>query len=329
MDYIKSNSVDLMITSPPYPMISMWDKMFTEQNKKIGTEIEKSDGKKAFELMHKELDKVWAETYRVLKDGGFACINIGDATRTINGNFQLYPNHARIINYCFEIGFDVLPSIIWRKQTNAPNKFMGSGMLPAGAYMTLEHEYILIFRKGEKRLHTTNEQKEKRRESSFFWEERNLWFSDIWFDIKGTKQKLLDDKIRERSAAFPLELVYRLINMYSVKGDTVLDPYLGTGTTTMASIISERNSIGVEIEKEFNKTVNQLLDCAVEVSEKNIDQRVGEHKKFVEKDKDRKFKYKNKKYNFAVISKSEEEIIFNKLDKIEKISENEYEAHYK
>ena len=90
----------------------------------------KGNGLFAFELMHIELDKVWNEVFRVLKEGGIACINIGDATRTINKNFQLYSNHSRIINHCTKIGFSALPMILWRKQTNAPNKFMGSGMLP-------------------------------------------------------------------------------------------------------------------------------------------------------------------------------------------------------
>lgn len=117
--------------------------------------------------MHQELDKIWSECYRVLKEGGIACINIGDATRTINNNFCLYTNHARIINYCLKIGFTNLPNIIWRKQTNAPNKFMGSGMLPAGAYVTLEHEWILIFRKGGKRQFKTEKDKVERRSSSF------------------------------------------------------------------------------------------------------------------------------------------------------------------
>ena len=106
----------------------------------------------AFEAMHDNLDSIWLETYRVLKDGGIACINIGDATRTIKHDFQLFNSHSRIINYCLSIGFVTLPSVIWRKQTNSPNKFMGSGMLPVGAYITLEHEHIIVLRKGKRRI---------------------------------------------------------------------------------------------------------------------------------------------------------------------------------
>jgi len=148
---IPSDSVDLVVTSPPYPMIKMWDEMFSRQNREIYEALNNQDGPQAFELMHRALDAVWNEVWRILKKSGFVCINIGDATRSLNGNFALYPNHSRIVSQMLKTGFTILPEILWRKQTNAPNKFMGSGMLPAGAYVTLEHEFILIFRKGEKR----------------------------------------------------------------------------------------------------------------------------------------------------------------------------------
>ena len=193
--------------------------------------------------MHNMLNDVWKECDRVLKDGGFVCINIGDATRTINNKFQLYPNHAKIIEFFSSIGYSVLPDIHWHKQSNAPNKFMGSGMYPAGAYVTYEHEYILIFRKGNKRTFQRQE-KYLRQKSAYFWEERNIWFSDLW-NIKGTMQRMSGASkiVRNRNASFPLEIPYRLINMYSIEGDTVLDPFFGLGTTGIASIISNRNSI--------------------------------------------------------------------------------------
>lgn len=163
----KDASIDLVVTSPPYPMIEMWDEVMGKQNPKIFDYIGRQPDV-AFELMHQELDKVWKECYRVMKPGGFLCINIGDATRTINGNFTLYNNHSRISKACLDLGFVGLPNIIWRKQTNAPNKFMGSGMLPCGAYVTLEHEWILIFRKGDKRVFKTSCDKLERMKSSFF-----------------------------------------------------------------------------------------------------------------------------------------------------------------
>ncbi len=172
MNEIQDNSVDLMITSPPYPMIQMWDEIFSQQNSEIKKALTEHNGNLAFELMHKELDKAWSEVYRVLKEGGISCINIGDATRSVDGSFKMYPNHSRILSHCLFLGFHTLPSILWRKQTNAPNKFMGSGMLPVGAYVTLEHEHILILRKGNKR-EFNEKQKAIRQNSAFFWEERN------------------------------------------------------------------------------------------------------------------------------------------------------------
>ena len=163
MQMLPSASVDLIVTSPPYPMIQMWDATFCQQDPRIADALQAGRSEEAHERMHCLLDAVWAESFRVLKPGGFACINIGDATRSIDGTFALFPNHARILRHLSRAGFTLLPDILWRKPTNAPNKFMGSGMLPAGAYVTLEHEYILIFRKGGKRIFSTEAQKQNRR----------------------------------------------------------------------------------------------------------------------------------------------------------------------
>ena len=213
-------------------MIAMWDDIMSRQNPAIADALAANDGNLAFSLMHNESDKIWAEVCRVMKPGGFVCVNIGDATRTLDGLFQLFSNHSRIVQFFVQQGFSCLPAILWRKPTNAPNKFMGSGMLPAGAYITLEHEYILVFRKGGKRVFPTELEKLCRQQSAFFWEERNQWFLDMW-DVRGTQQRLLTTTSRERSGAYPFEIPHRLINMYSVRGDVVLDPFLGTGTTTV------------------------------------------------------------------------------------------------
>ncbi|MBW2010386.1 MAG: site-specific DNA-methyltransferase, partial [Deltaproteobacteria bacterium] len=106
---IPSDSVDLVVTSPPYPMIKMWDEMFSRQNREIYEALNNQDGSQTFELMHKELDAVWNEVWRILKKSGFVCINIGDATRSLNGNFALYPNHSRIVSQMLKTGFTVLP----------------------------------------------------------------------------------------------------------------------------------------------------------------------------------------------------------------------------
>ncbi|MEW5814333.1 MAG: site-specific DNA-methyltransferase [Spirochaetota bacterium] len=314
---ISDDSIDFILTSPPYPMIEMWDSCFTEKDETILKAITSGDGQKAFQLMHRQLDSVWRECYRVLKPGSFTCINIGDATRTVDKNFKLYSNHARILSYCEALGFEGLPVILWRKQTNAPNKFMGSGMFPAGAYVTLEHEYILVLRKGGKRYFNSENMKMKRRESAFFWEERNTWFSDIW-DLKGNRQDLSNSNTRNRSAAFPFELAYRLINMYSVKEDTILDPFLGTGTTTLASIAAARNSIGYEIDRKLKETILATIKAGSKKINKVISDRLTKHKIFVDDYTIKKGKphYLNKHYGFHVVTRQEENMLLNYVNEI-------------
>jgi len=306
---LKNASVDLVVTSPPYPMIEMWDRQFAEMDPGIGLCLARGDSDGAFEAMHALLDQTWEELYRVMKNGAFACINIGDATRTVNGRFQLFANHSRVQSRFSELGFDVLPLILWRKQTNAPNKFMGSGMLPAGAYVTLEHEYILIFRKGPKREFKTAEEKHKRLLSSYFWEERNAWFSDLW-DFKGARQGTGNLEPRERSGAFPLELPLRLINMYSLLEDTVLDPFAGTGTTTLASIAAGRNSIGLEIDPAFAGPVrSRVLGDSSKLNACNLE-RIKNHLEFVHayNTDQGELKYTNSYFGFPVMTRQEKEL---------------------
>lgn len=327
---VPSESVNLIVTSPPYPMIQMWDDIFAKQNASIISAIKNGDGAKAFELMHKILDPIWDEVYRILKFGGFACINIGDATRTIKEDFVLYSNHTRILKKLLEIGFTALPDILWRKQTNAPNKFMGSGMLPAGAYVTLEHEYILIVRKGSKREFKQEKQKEIRRESAIFWEERNIVYSDIWFDIKGTLQAINNRETRSRSAAYPFEIAYRLINMYSAKDDIVLDPFLGTGTTTFAAMASGRNSIGYEIDTTLRDTMNVVMDKIVPISNGYIQNRLLKHVQFVTNRIKEKgsLKYINSFYGFPVMTRQERELIINDLISVNETGKDIFEVNY-
>ena len=327
---IPSESVDLVVTSPPYPMIEMWDEMFSHQNPVIQDALANGDGRQAYALMHEILDAVWNEVFRVLKNGRFACINIGDATRTVKSDFCLYPNHARILTYLLNIGFSALPDILWRKHANTPNKFMGSGMLPAGAYVTLEHEYILIVRKGPKREFKTEAEKENRRESGLFWEERNIWYSDVWTDIKGTEQKLPNAMSRLRSAAFPYDLVYRLINMYSVKGDVILDPFLGTGTTTAAAMTSGRNSIGVEIDKGFQQVICPIVHHIVDFSNDYLSDRLRRHFAFVENriQNSGALKYTNKHYNCPVVTRQEQFILLNGLKEVHTRGDNIFDVMY-
>mgnify|MGYP000883426734 CR=1 FL=1 len=329
MEEINSESVNLIVTSPPYPMIQMWDELFSSLDTEIENALNNEDGPKAYDLMNKELYKTWVEIDRVLAPGGIVCINIGDATRKIGKSFQLYANHSRITYYFEKMGYQVLPTIIWRKETNKPNKFMGSGMLPTNAYVTLEHEYILIFRKNGNRTFNSKEI-ENRRSSAYFWEERNIWFSDVWTDLKGISQKLNHKELRERTAAYPFELAYRLINMYSVQGDTVLDPFLGTGTTTIAALSTGRNSIGYEIDPNFKSVIELRLKETVEFSKSLTEDRLKQHLNFVKKRKEEKgnLKHKSISYGFEVMTNQEKNILLPLLKKIEKVENNEVEAFY-
>jgi DNA modification methylase len=330
MSSISDNSVDLILTSPPYPMIEMWDELFITQNPLINEALSSNDGNLAFELMHNELNKVWSESYRVLKDGGYACINIGDAIRTLNKNFQLYPSHAKVLLSCKEIGFNILPGIIWRKQTNSPTKFMGSGMLPPGAYVTLESEHILLLRKSKKREFTSEAEKINRRKSAFFWEERNQWFSDSWDKLKGSRQAISSDNLRSRSAAYPLELSYRLINMFSVQGDTVLDPYLGTGTTTLGAIASGRDSIGMELDESFKPHIHERIQENKKSIKIYTQKRVKSHLDFIKQNDspNNSFKYMNTQYSFPVKTSQEIGLVIPILEDVTLSSDGVYVATY-
>ncbi|HOA36408.1 MAG TPA: site-specific DNA-methyltransferase [Bacillota bacterium] len=329
LDLLDDESINLVVTSPPYPMIEMWDDLFTALNPDIGIYLERSDYRKAFESMHRVLDEVWLGLFRVMKAGALACINIGDATRTMGDRFQLFANHSRIQSKCLEMGFEVLPSILWRKPTNAPNKFMGSGMLPAGAYVTLEHEYILILRKGGKRTFSSPEDKKRRRESAYFWEERNSWFSDIW-DLKGAGQEMNDQDLRQRSAAYPFLLPFRLINMYSLIGDTVLDPFLGTATTSLAAIACGRNSVGYEIDSGFAGYIKRRIEQETAgLSHYNL-QRVKDHIEFAREYAQNKgaLKYLNRHFGFPVMTRQEKELKLPFVKSVEEVDENLFKAAY-
>ena len=307
---VEDESVELVVTSPSYPMIKMWDDLYGGFNSKIKKALESEKGVLAFKMMHKELDKTWAECARVLKQGGMAVINIGDAVRSLKGVFRLYSNHSRVIQTFEKLGFHPLPVILWRKPANSPNKFIGSGVLPTGAYVTLEHEYILVFRKGGKRLFKTAEEKQLRGRSSFFWEERNKWFSDLWLDVRGAPQNTNAFRLRSRSAAFPFELAFRLICMFSVQGDTVLDPFAGTGVTMMAAIGTGRNSMGFETDQNFRELVaKKIKNSSTELND-HILKRLSNHVQWAKQHIAEKsgMKHKNTFYGFPVMTKKEAEI---------------------
>ena len=318
---LAAGTVALVVTSPPYPMIQQWDAEFGPPGSAIATALERGDGGGAFDAMHAELERTWAEVARVMMPGGIVCINVGDAVRTIGGRFQLFPNHARIIEGFLARGFTCLPQILWRKETNAPNKFMGSGMLPPSAYVTLEHEHILVFRNGGTRSFTSDGERLRRRQSAIFWEERNAWFSDLW-TFKGVRQSglapparvrqgshgaapgdpegvLLADDARAasvlaagdraaavaetvaRSGAFPFELAFRLVHMFSLRADLVLDPFLGTGTVCLAAAAARRHSIGVERVPERAAAARRAVDLHAVTGNERIRKRRADHAGFV------------------------------------------------
>jgi DNA modification methylase len=329
MTDVASQNVHLVVTSPPYPMIEMWDELFG-QHTAIKKALHSQTGMTAFELMHRQLDRVWDEIHRVLVPGGIACINIGDATRTLKDEFALYPNHSRILAHMLKLGFTNLPNILWRKQTNAPNKFMGSGMMPPGAYVTLEHESILIFRKGGKRPFKTQEEKTNRRQSAFFWEERNQWFSDVWMDLKGIRQKTWDKQTRQRSGAYPYELAYRLICMFSVMGDTVLDPFLGTGTTLFAAVATGRHSVGYELDDALQPLISKGCGQAIEQGRRRIGERFDDHLEFVRNrlTAGGVIKYTNQVYGFPVITRQETELVIPMPAAIQETVKNQFQVTY-
>jgi site-specific DNA-methyltransferase (cytosine-N4-specific) len=280
MPELADSTVHLMVTSPPYPMIKMWDTLFARIDPKIAQLwLELKDDKREetvmqiYESMHENLARVWREAYRVLVDGGMACINVGDATRTVNGKFRLFPNHSKIIEHCERIGFTTLPYVLWKKPTTKPKykgkgAFLGSGFLPPNAYVTLDCEFILIFRKGKLRQFAPHDQ--RRYEIAFTKKQRDEWFSQIW-TLAGTRQT--ESHIERRTAAFPQEIVNRLIRMFSVKGDTVLDPFLGSGTTTKTAMQNERNSISYETDESLLPLIKKKLGSTPTTCRLNITKR--------------------------------------------------------
>jgi DNA modification methylase len=230
---VPDRSVHLVVTSPPYPMIPQWDRLFERL------------GARDFAAMHAVLGAVWARCYELLVPGGLLVVNIGDALRSDADGFRLWPNHVGVTQGCERLGFRSLPYLLWKKPTNRPNAFLGSGFLPPNAYVTLDCEPILIFRKGS--LRPFPRKATVRSDSRYTRAERDHWFSQVWDDVRGVRQS----RGAARTGAFPPEIPSRLIRMFSCRGETVLDPFAGTGTTLWEAERWGRDSIGVEIDPEL------------------------------------------------------------------------------
>ena len=247
MRELADNSVHLVVTSPPYPMVSIWDDFFREESAQ------------SYDQMHDCLNKTWKEVNRVLVPGGIACVNIGDATRTKDGVFHLYPNHSRVIESFEQLGLVTLPYILWKKPTTKPRykgkgAFLGSGFLPPNAYVTLDMEFILIFRKGN--LRSFGPKDPKRYGSKFTKKERDEWFSQVW-TVTGARQT--QGGLERRVAAFPEEIPRRLIRMFSIESDLVLDPFLGSGTSLKAAMNLNRRFVGYEKLEDFSRIIRERM----------------------------------------------------------------------
>lgn len=236
MDSIPDTSVHLVLTSPPYWTL----KEYPERQGQLGR-IE------SYESFLDQMDHVWRQCHRVLVKGGRLVIVVGDVclSRRKYGRHVVMPLHASFQERCRRIGFDNLAPIIWYKIANIAlevengSRFLGKPYEPSGIIKN-DVEYILMQRKpGAYRKPTI----EMRVFSVISKEEHHEWFRQIW-DLRGASTK-------HHPAPFPLQLAERLVRMFSFVGDTVLDPFMGTGTTNLAAAVSGRNSIGLDIDPEY------------------------------------------------------------------------------
>lgn len=244
MNLVPDKSVQLVITSPPY-----W------QLKDYGTK-EQIGYYEDYETYINNLNLVWKECYRVLDNGCRLCVNIGDqfARAVYYGRYKVIPIRTEIIKFCESIGFDYMGAIIWQKQTTTNTtggaSLMGSFPTPRNGILSIDYEFILIFKKlGNPSIKIAKEVKEQSKMTVEEWKE---YFSGHW-NFSGARQ---DGHL----AMFPEELPKRLIKMFAFKGETVLDPFLGSGTTSLAAKKLERSSIGYEINPNFIEIIKEKLN---------------------------------------------------------------------
>jgi DNA modification methylase len=242
MTLVADESVHVVVTSPPY-----W------QLKDYGAE-EQIGFNHAYEAYINHLNLVWQECFRVLHPGCRLVVNIGDqfARSVYYGRYKIIPIRTEIIKFCETIGFDYMGAIIWQKKTTMNTTggatVMGSYPFPRNGVIEIDYEFILIFKKPGNTPKIDQTIKEQSRLSKEQWRE---YFSGHWY-FSGVKQD-------RHLAMFPVELPKRVIEMFTFVGETVLDPFLGSGTTSLAAIRTARNSIGYEIHQEFLPIIKDKL----------------------------------------------------------------------
>lgn len=239
---VPDSRVHLIITSPPY-----WQLKDYGHKNQIGFDD-------TYEDYLNNLNLVWLECHRVLHPGCRLCINIGDqfARSIFYGRYKVVPIQAEIIRFCETIGFDFMGTIIWQKitttHTTGGATIMGSFPYPRNGIVKIDYEYILLFKKLGKPPPPSPEQKEASRLTREEW---NRYFYGHW-NFPGEHQQ-------HHLAAFPEELPRRLIRMFSFVGETVLDPFLGSGTTSVAAKKLGRHSVGYEVNEEFLPIIQKRL----------------------------------------------------------------------
>ncbi len=231
MSMIPDNSLHLMITSPPYNVSKEYD--------------EDLSLKEYLEMLR----KVFSETFRVLVNGGRACVNVANL-----GRKPYIPLSDYISRMMIDIGFNMRGEIIWNKAASAsPSTAWGSWMSASNPILRDIHEYILVFSKGDfKRERNANEKEVK--QNSISKEEFMEWTKSIWtFNAESARRV-------GHPAPFPIDLPYRLIQLYSFKTDIVLDPFMGSGTTAIAALKSSRNFVGFEINNDYIELIKDRTE---------------------------------------------------------------------
>ena len=244
LTWLKEESVHLVVTSPPYWTL-----------KKYNDHVGQLGHVREYEHFLDQIEQVWRHVYRALVPGGRLVCIVGDVclSRRAHGRHVVIPLHADMVVRCRKLGFDNLTPIIWYKIANAKfevengSKFLGKPYEP-NAIIKNDIEFILMQRKPGGYRKPTEEQ---RRLSMINKEQFDEWFRQSW--------ALPGASTREHPAPFPLELADRLVRMFSFFGDTVLDPFVGTGTTLLAAARAGRNAVGVEIDPRYAQIAKSRL----------------------------------------------------------------------